>query len=158
MINKNQIRDLLATLGSFITAVVTNGSLSGSGTDASPLSALPTTYSKPSTGTLTVAEMSGTIVNNIGQTVENTQTTPAVFAGLNTIFQISVAGVGQFHIKPAPGYRVHLNGIALAVNNKISNVIPVVGDMITMIAFETSPGVFNVIARTSVGTWIDGGA
>jgi len=44
---------------------------------------------QPAIDTLTEEEVSGTLINNLGQDAENTQTLPTATKGLNFIFNVS---------------------------------------------------------------------
>ena len=116
------------------------------------------TITQPTTDTLTTAEVVNTKISNYGQTVANIQTLPALTADVNFIAIIGTAGAGAFSIKAGPSDKIYLNGTALDDGDKVTNATPAVGDYITGFTFQTGASSYDLILRTGVGTWIDGGA
>lgn len=113
---------------------------------------------QPATDILTAAECTGTVINNYGQTVENTQTLPAAATGLNFIAVIATTGAGAFHIKSGAGDKIYFDGIALDDADKVSCTTPTVGDFITFCAFQTGADAYDWFAASGAGVWTDGGA
>lgn len=113
---------------------------------------------KPSTGSLTAQECSGTIINNYGQTVANTQTLPAAAEGLNGMVLIGASGVGDFNLKAGAGDKIYLDGIALDDGDKASLAAPAVGNFFTYWAFKTGANAYDWFVSSGFGTLTDGGA
>lgn len=118
---------------------------------------LPGEVVKTSTDTLTVAEMTSTIMSNFGQGAAMTLTLPAAAAGLNSIATVFTTG-NAIHFKAGPNDKIYLNGVALDDEDKVSNATPAAGDSITIVAFKTGASTWDWLIFVGVGTWIDGGA
>ena len=112
---------------------------------------------QPSTDTLTALEVSGTLVNNLGQSSENTQTLPPAAKGLNFIVNIATTGQGAFHVKAGGSDKIYLDGTALNDADKVSLATPALADFATFWCFETSSSVYDWQCKTGNGTWTDGG-
>lgn len=112
----------------------------------------------PATATLTVKQCKGTILNNQGQTAENTLTLPAAAKGLSGELQVSTSGAGALHLKAAAGDKFYFDGTALDDGDKVSLTVPLVGDYITFQALQTGATEYDWIVRTGQGAWFDGGA
>ena len=113
---------------------------------------------KTATATLIASEVSGTSINNDGQSAEMTLTLPTAVAGYQFTYFLGTAAQTS-HIKPATGEIIVLDGTALDANDKVSNngASSEVGDMIRFLA-RTSGGTVKWFAYTIIGTWTDGGA
>ncbi|MBU4317084.1 MAG: hypothetical protein KKF30_07400 [Proteobacteria bacterium] len=116
-------------------------------------------FIKNATGTLTIEECSGTIINNYGQTAANTQTLPGAIAGLSASVIISSAGVGAFHLKAGAGDKIYLDGVALDDGDKVSIGTPVVGNSLAFFSFQSGASSYDwmVVSGPST-TATDGGA
>jgi len=157
-ITGNRQSQATSPTGSYLASVSTDDTLTGSGTVSDPLSVAVTAVVKSSTQTLTSAEVTNTLVNNYGQTVANTLTLPTAGAGMNFICTVGTSGAGALNIKAGPSDKIYLDGTALDDGDKVNNATPAVGDAITFLSFQTGASTYDWIARTSIGTWIDGGA
>ena len=112
----------------------------------------------PATGTLSVDNMSGTIISNYGQTVENTITLDTCVDELNFLFQIEATGVGDVHIKAGSTDKFYFDGVALDDGDKITCTAPAIGDYIAIWVIQTGASSFDWLAESGRGTFSDGGA
>ena len=111
---------------------------------------------KPTTGDLTFVDCSCTMINNYGQLYENTQVLPPATSGFSFLTIISTTG-NSFHIKPHSGEVIYLNGLPLAVDSKVSLLVPVVGNCAYFYCFQTGLGIWSWSCTTLSGNWISGG-
>jgi hypothetical protein len=109
------------------------------------------------TGALSVAQCSGTSINNYGQGAANTQTLPTCAPGLNGLATIITTGMGAFSLKPASGEIIILDGTALAADHKVSLATPALGDGFSFIGAKNGVGTYVWIVRTVQGVSSDGG-
>ena len=112
----------------------------------------------PATGTLSVDNMSGTLISNYGQTVENTITLDTCVDELSFLFQIEATGVGNVHIKAGSTDKFYFDGVALDDGDKITCTAPAIGDFISFWTIRTGASSFDWIAESGRGSWSDGGA
>jgi len=110
-----------------------------------------------STDTLTADEVSGTLINNYGQSAENTQTLPAAAEGYNGMVVIGTAGAGAFHLKAGASDKIYLDGTALDDGDKVSLATPAVGDFFTFWTFQTGSSAYDWIVSSGQGALTDGG-
>ena len=115
-------------------------------------------YIKASTGSLSAKEVTDSIINNYGQSAENTLTLPTAAANMNFIAVISTSGAGAFHIKAGASDKIYLDGTALDDADKASCATPAVGNAIVFFSFKTGASAWDWIAESIQGTWTDGGA
>ena len=113
---------------------------------------------KAATGTLTAAECSETIINNYGQSAENTQTLPAATEGLSGTIVIGTAGAGAFHLKAGASDKIYLDGVALDDGDKVSLATPAVGNFFSFFSFQTGAAAYDWMVITGFGVLTDGGA
>lgn len=114
---------------------------------------------KSSTGNLSVAECSGTLISNYGQSAANTQTLPTAQAGLSGTCIIATAGAGAFHLKAGANDKIYLDGTALDDGDKASISTPAIGNSMSFIAFQTGSGTFDWLVISGPGATVtDGGA
>ena len=107
------------------------------------------------TDTLSIAEVSGTIISNYGQAGANTQTLPAAAAGYNGKVVIGTAGAGAFNLKAGGSDKIYLDGTALDDGDKVALATPAVGDHFTFWSFQTGAGAYDWIVFTGIGTLTD---
>jgi len=109
--------------------------------------------------TLTAAECSGTIINNYGQSVANTQTLPAAAKGLSGTCVIATAGTGAFNLKAGASDKIYLDGTALDDGDKASIATPAVGNSMSFVAFHTGASAYDWLVISGPNTVVtDGGA
>jgi hypothetical protein len=111
-----------------------------------------------STATLSPANVSNTLINNYGQSAENTQTLPTGAAAYNGIVVIGTAGMGAFHLKAGPNDKIYLDGVALDDGDKVTLANPAVGDYFSFWSFKTGPNSWDWRVVSGVGLLTDGGA
>ncbi len=112
---------------------------------------------KSTTATLTIAEVSGVLINNFGQTTRSTLTLPIAAEGYNFIAQCGTSGVSTMFKADSDTYII-LDGIALDDADKVSIELPALGDHITFWTIQSGTTTFEWIASSGIGDWIDGGA
>jgi hypothetical protein len=112
---------------------------------------------KPSTITLTAAEVTNTIIDNYGQSAPMTLTLPAAAAGYNFVMSISTTG-NAVHIKAGASDKIYLDGTALDDADKVSLVTPAVGNWASFFTFRSGASTYDWVCNAVNGTWTDGGA
>lgn len=111
---------------------------------------------KASSGTLTADECSGTVINNFGQIVANTQTLCPAGEGLH--FRLVIATVGTaLHIKAGAAFKIILDGTALDNADKVSNNNPTIYDYIDFYCVQIGAAAYQWVAESGRGPWVDGG-
>lgn len=113
---------------------------------------------KAASDTLTAAECKGQIINNYGQSAENTQTLPAAAKGMHGTVCISTAGAGAFHLKAGPSDKIYLDGVAIDDGGKVSLATPAVGNFFSYFSFQNGASVYDWQVVSGSGTLTDGGA
>jgi hypothetical protein len=109
-----------------------------------------------STTALAAWMVSDSIIDNVNQTRAATVTLPTAADGYRVRFVMATPGVA-YHIKPAGGSRIFLDGTGLADGNKVSNSSPSVGDALSCYTFRNGATSHAWICRGEGGTWINGG-
>jgi hypothetical protein len=100
--------------------------------------------------------VSDSIIDNVNQTGAATITLPSAADGYRVRFVMATPGLA-YHIKPAVGNRVFLDGTAFADGNKLSNPKPAVGDAVSCYTFRSGAGSHAWNCRGESGTWVNGG-
>ena len=116
---------------------------------------------KPTSGTLTIEEVTNTRINNRGQSADvNTQTLPTAAEGYKSGVSIGTtkSGYGEFNLKAGPTDKIYLDGTALDDGDMVTLATPAIGDCFDFWTFETASGVYDWIVVTGIGTLSDGGA
>ena len=124
----------------------------------------PGRVTKSVTGNLSLAECSGIIVDNYGQTAPMTLTLPAACDQINFQFEVVTTGFA-IYLKAASGNKFYHNGVALDNGDKIGVVSPVVGDCVWIEGMRTGASTYDL--RSVSGQkdcleiaypWVDSGA
>jgi len=108
------------------------------------------------TDTWTTQECRGTLISNLGQGAAATYTLPTAAEGLNFTFTCAVTE--DVHIKAGASDLIYLDGTALDDADKVSNTAAAISHNITFWTIETSAGVYDWLAASGPGPWVDGGA
>jgi hypothetical protein len=112
---------------------------------------------KTATGSLSVAECSGTVISNYGQGAEMTLTLPTAQAGL--IFLATVVTTGNaLHYKADASDKIYLDGTALDDGDKVTLATPALANCASFICFLTGDGTHDWFCNPINGYWEDGGA
>ena len=133
------------------------GSYSETGHTHSPSDVTNVTVTKTATGDLSAAEVAGTIISNYGQGAAMTLTLPVAAAGMNFTFVVSTTG-NAVYLKANTNDKIYLNGISTDDNDKIGMAVPVLGNCITLFAFQTGASAYDWVATSIDGVWVDSGA
>jgi hypothetical protein len=124
----------------------------------------PGRVTKTVTGSLSLAECYGTVIDNYGQAASMTLTMPAACSQINFQFEVVTTGFA-IYIKAAPGDKFYHNGVALDDGDKIGVTSPVVGDCIWIEGMRTGASTYDL--RSISGQkdcleiaypWVDSGA
>lgn len=107
-----------------------------------------------SSTTLTVANVSGTIITNYGQgTADVIATLPAAESGLNFVATIGTAQASnKWGFRAGTNDKIYLDGVA-GSDNQYVKCTPASGYTITGYTFKNSDGNYDWIFITGVGTW-----
>lgn len=109
---------------------------------------------KSSTTTLTTAEITGTIINNYGQSADVTLTLPAAAKGLTFMVIFGTQVSKYFRIQPNASNQIYLNGIGIG-NGKYVGVSSVTaGNAISFSSFQTGSSAYNWLAVPISGNWV----
>jgi hypothetical protein len=100
--------------------------------------------------------VSDSIIDNVNQTGPATVTLPTAADGYRVRFVMATPGFA-YHIKPAAGNRIVLDGNGLTGGSKVSNPRPVVGDALSCYTFRSGASSHAWICRGEGGTWTNGG-
>lgn len=111
---------------------------------------------KTSSGNLSIAECSQTIINNFNQSLETTLMLPTAIVGLMFTLNISTPSI-PLHIKPQPTDKIILDGVAFNDGYKVSNMSPALGDFISFYTTLTDTDKYSWAAISGIGPWINGG-
>ena len=110
------------------------------------------------TGSLTAAQVNGSLITNYGQGAAATLTLPAAASGYNFIVVVSTTGYA-LHIKAGASDKLYLDGVALDDGDKASLAVPALGNTLTCFTFQTGASAYDWICTGGGGAaWTDGGA
>lgn len=112
---------------------------------------------KASTGPLTAAECTNTVISNYGQGAEMTLTLPTAAAGLSFLLMIITTG-NALHAKAGTNDKIYLDGTALDDADKVSLASPAAADCAAFWTWVTGDGTYDWYVNTIKGVWKDGGA
>jgi len=112
---------------------------------------------KATSGSLSAAEVAGTIVNNYGQDAADVAITlPAAAAGYNFIAQVSTTqGSNTWKFTAGADDKIYLDGTA-GTDNQSVIVTPTIGDFMTMMTFKNTGETYDWICKSGIGTWTAG--
>jgi hypothetical protein len=142
----------------FARKYIQNGIAIGAGSPVAPVYWVnaPIPLRVNSTTALAAWMVSDSIIDNVNQAGAATVTLPSAADGYRVRFVMATPGFA-YHIKPAVGNRVFLDGTGLADGNKVSNPKPAVGDAVSCYTFRSGASSHAWICRGEGGTWINGG-
>jgi Pectate lyase superfamily protein len=142
----------------FARRYIQNGIAMGAASSVAPVYWVNTPISLHinSTTSLQAWMVSDSIIDNVNQAVAATVTLPTAADGYRVRFVMATPGFA-YHIKPAVGNRVFLDGTALADGNRVSNPKPAVGDAVSCYTFRSGVSSHAWICRGESGTWVNGG-
>jgi hypothetical protein len=108
---------------------------------------------KTSTGNLSAAEVSGTLINNYGQADDCALTLPAAASGLSCLVVCGTAVAKYLRIKGGASDKIFLDGTAGANGEYIGLAAAVQGAAVSLASFQTGAESFEWLATTISGTW-----
>jgi len=108
---------------------------------------------KTSTGNLSTAEVSGTIINNYGQSNDVTLTLPTAAEGMSFMVVLGTTVAKYFRIKANTSDKIYLNGTAGTDNYYVGIASAEIGAMISFATFQTGASSYDWVATTISGTW-----
>lgn len=108
---------------------------------------------KSSTATLTTAEVTGTIINNYGQSEDVTLTLPAAANGLTFMVVLGTEVAKYFRIDPNANDKIYLNGTAGADGGYVGVSSAKAGNAISFTSFQTGTDTYDWLAVSIAGDW-----
>ena len=116
----------------------------------------PKRITKTETGALSLAECSGTIINNYGQTADMTLTFDAACDQINCKFEVVTTGYAVY-LKAAANDKFYHDGIALDDADKIGIALPTLGDHVWIEGMRTGEATWDLRSTSGIGAWADSG-
>ncbi len=126
--------------------------ISGSG----PTTGLADEVIKTNTGNLSAADVSGTIINNYGQSADAILTLPTAAEGFTFAVALGTTVAKYFRIKANTNDKIYFNGVAGSDNGYVGIASAVTGAMISFVSFKTGASDYDWIATTVSGVWVAG--
>lgn len=108
---------------------------------------------KTATGNLSVAEVSGTIINNYEQANDVTLTLPTATSGLSFMVVLGTTVAKYFRIQAGTNDKIYLDGVAGSDNEYVGLASASIGAMISFATFQTGASTYDWVATTISGTW-----
>ena len=108
---------------------------------------------KSSTATLTTAEVTGTIINNYGQSDDTTLTLPTATKGLTFMVVLGTEVSKYFRIKPDTNDKIYLSGIAGSDGEYVGVSSAEAGNTISFTSFQTGTDTYDWLAVPIAGDW-----
>lgn len=108
---------------------------------------------KTSTGNLSTAEVSGTIINNYGQSNDVVLTLPTAAEGMSFMVVLGTKVAKYFRIKANTSDKIYLDGTAGTDNYYVGISSAEIGAMISFATFQTGASSYDWVATTISGTW-----
>lgn len=108
---------------------------------------------KTETGNLAAAEVSGTIINNYGQSDDVTLTLPTAASGMSFMVVCGTTVAKYFRIDSAATDLIYLDGVAGANGEYVGIASATVGAAISFVAIQTGASAYDWIATSISGTW-----
>lgn len=107
----------------------------------------------PDSTTLTITQVSGTIINNVGQTAALDIQLPEAFPGANLLFIAGETSIFHVRFVPDAAQSILLSGQVGGLGKFVGAAQVAVGDHIQLIGFKTSPTLCSWMAIPGLGTW-----
>ena len=142
------------------TVAITGGTIDGATigeTTPSTIRGYPKRITKTETGSLSLAECSGTVVSNYGQTAEMTLTLPSAADQINFKFEVVTTGFA-IYLKAAANDKFYHDGVALDDADKIGLASPAVGDHVWIEGMRSGETTYDLRSTSGIGAWADSGA
>ena len=111
---------------------------------------------KSSTATLTAAEVSGTIINNYGQSADAVLTLPTAAKGMNILVVLGTTVAKYYRIKAGTNDKIYLAGTGGTDNGYVGIASATIGASISFAAFQTGTSTYDWMATVVSGTWAAG--
>ena len=107
--------------------------------------------------TLTVAQVTGTIISNQGQAAANIALVlPVAVAGYSFTAVVGTTQAGNtWKFTAGGGDKIYLDGVS-GTDGQSAIVTPTIGNFITFFTFKSGAGTYDWIAQTGAGTWTAG--
>jgi len=126
-------------------------------TTPSTIRGYPKRINKTETGTLSLAECSGTIISNYGQGAAMTLTLPAAADQINFKFEVVTTGYAVY-LKAGASDKYYHDGVTLDDGDKIGIALPAVGDCVYVEGMRTGETTYDLRSTSGIGAWADSGA
>jgi len=104
--------------------------------------------------TLTAAQVTGTILDNIGQTAAVDLQLPVAGPGMNFIMMVGAATNFAWRARAAATDKFYLNGVAGADNGYVGISTPTVAAKLAVVSFKTATGIWDWDATVCNGSWV----
>ena len=110
-----------------------------------------------SSGSLSAANVSGTVITNYGQAASDVALAlPTAASGYSFVGVVGTTQAGNtWKFTADTSDKIYLDGVA-GTDNQSVIVTPAVGNFITLFTFQTGAGAYDWIAVTGNGTWTAG--
>jgi hypothetical protein len=104
--------------------------------------------------TLSVAECTGSIINNYGQADDVTLTLPAAAEGMNFVVILGTTTAHYLHIDPNSSEVIYFNGVALTGGYWVGIASCTIGAIITFTSFQSGASAWSWYAAPVYGDWV----
>lgn len=121
---------------------------------AEAIAANLTGVNAPAVTTLTAAQVTGTSIDNIGQTGAADLQLPPAAAGMNFLMIAGEAGSNAWRFRANAANKFYLNGVAGALNGYVGISAPTVGAYLSVFAFKTGASTYEWMAVIGNGSWV----
>jgi len=116
----------------------------------------PKRVTKTETGTLTLEECMGTVIDNTGQAAVMTLTVPAAVSEIGFKFEVVTPG-NAVYLKAGPSDKYEHDGVWTDDADKIGIALPVVGDCVCIEGMRTGETTYDLRSTSGIGAWADSG-
>ncbi|MFA5379806.1 MAG: hypothetical protein WC455_28870, partial [Dehalococcoidia bacterium] len=108
---------------------------------------------KTASGNLAAAEVSGTIINNYGQTEDATLALPTAASGMSFMVVCGTTVAKFMRLDPAGTDLIYLDGVAGTDGKYVGIASAAVGAAISFVAIQTGESAYDWVATSISGTW-----